>query len=319
MELQGLQPVAHAVSHLGSIRGCMRYLGRDVGDAWLYGATGYAFVINITPSVGADGPTCWNLLIIAERLAGLGVSTEDYVGAHAEQPGFEARQVAARDLVRGKIDAGIPCYGCELGFPEFFTVHGYEGDEVLYWTHCVEGNVVRRHWRELGAEDVGWLFVGSVEPLETRADDRQVVRDALAFALMLNEAPDAELCFASTGLAAYDTWIGEMESGRWVADREVGMRHNIACWHECRSFAGPFLREAGRRLGGALQPRFEEAAGHYEAAAEALAGIGAMFSWSAPVPEPDGPEVPRSVTLLKEARAAEAAGLDIVARILPGL
>jgi hypothetical protein len=297
----------------------MRYLGRDVGDPWLFGATGYAFVINITPSVGVDGPTCWNMLAIAERLAGLGVSTENYVSASVHQPGFEVHQEAAWSLVRARVGAGIPCYGCELAFPEFFTLHGFEGEEVLYWTHCIEGNVVRRHWRKLGAEGVGWLFVGSVEPLETRADDRQVVREALAFGLMLNEAPDPALCLASTGLAAYDTWIGEMESGRWVAEREAGVRHNIACWHECRSFAGPFLREAGRRLDGSLQPRFDEAARHYEATAEALAGVAAMFSWSAPVPEPDGPEVPRTVALLKEAKATEAAGLDILAGILPEL
>lgn len=35
------------ISHLGCIKGCLDYLEMDVSDAWLYGATGHAFIINI--------------------------------------------------------------------------------------------------------------------------------------------------------------------------------------------------------------------------------------------------------------------------------
>ena len=35
------------VSHMGCLKGCLDYLGLKVSDAWLYGATGHAFIINM--------------------------------------------------------------------------------------------------------------------------------------------------------------------------------------------------------------------------------------------------------------------------------
>lgn len=35
------------VTHLGCIKGCLNYLDLDVTDAWLFGATGHAFIMNI--------------------------------------------------------------------------------------------------------------------------------------------------------------------------------------------------------------------------------------------------------------------------------
>ena len=35
------------VTHLGCLKGCLNYLGMEVSDAWLYGGTGHAFVINV--------------------------------------------------------------------------------------------------------------------------------------------------------------------------------------------------------------------------------------------------------------------------------
>ena len=46
-KLEHLRWKPRNVSHLGCIKGCLNYLGMEVSDAWLYGATGHAFVINI--------------------------------------------------------------------------------------------------------------------------------------------------------------------------------------------------------------------------------------------------------------------------------
>jgi hypothetical protein len=34
-------------SYLGCVKGCLDYLNLDVSDAWLYGATGKAFSLNL--------------------------------------------------------------------------------------------------------------------------------------------------------------------------------------------------------------------------------------------------------------------------------
>ena len=46
-KLEDLRWNPRYVTHLGCIKGCLNYLGIEVSDAWLYGGTGHAFVINI--------------------------------------------------------------------------------------------------------------------------------------------------------------------------------------------------------------------------------------------------------------------------------
>jgi hypothetical protein len=45
--LKNLRWNPRMVSHLGCIKGCLDYLGMDISDAWLFGGTGHAFIINI--------------------------------------------------------------------------------------------------------------------------------------------------------------------------------------------------------------------------------------------------------------------------------
>lgn len=45
--LEHLRWKRHYVSHLGCIKGCLNYLGMEISDAWLFGGTGHAFIINI--------------------------------------------------------------------------------------------------------------------------------------------------------------------------------------------------------------------------------------------------------------------------------
>jgi AraC family transcriptional regulator len=46
-QLENLRWKPMNVTHLGCIKGCLNYLDLDVTDAWLFGATGHAFIINM--------------------------------------------------------------------------------------------------------------------------------------------------------------------------------------------------------------------------------------------------------------------------------
>ncbi len=46
-ELKDLRWQNKCITHLGCIKGCLDYLKKDVTDAWLYGATGHAFILNM--------------------------------------------------------------------------------------------------------------------------------------------------------------------------------------------------------------------------------------------------------------------------------
>jgi hypothetical protein len=46
-QLENLRWKSKWTTHLGCIKGCLDYLKKDVSDAWLFGTTGHAFLINI--------------------------------------------------------------------------------------------------------------------------------------------------------------------------------------------------------------------------------------------------------------------------------
>ncbi len=46
-KLENLRWRSRWTSHLGCVKGCLDYLNIDISDAWLYGATGHAFIINV--------------------------------------------------------------------------------------------------------------------------------------------------------------------------------------------------------------------------------------------------------------------------------
>jgi AraC family transcriptional regulator len=50
-ELENLKWKNHWITHLGCLGGCLDYLKRGVSDAWLFGATGHAFLLNMGEGV----------------------------------------------------------------------------------------------------------------------------------------------------------------------------------------------------------------------------------------------------------------------------
>ena len=57
--LAGLECVPMTCAELSAVGGALKYLGRDVSNAWLYGATGHAFAINMRPTVSVSSPYAW--------------------------------------------------------------------------------------------------------------------------------------------------------------------------------------------------------------------------------------------------------------------
>jgi hypothetical protein len=113
------------VSHLGCIKGCLNFLGIQISDAWLYGGTGHAFVINLHKEVCPSGPTAWNTMKLFELGRNLGYKF-DGVFATKQQADFAEMQKRAWEHVQSAIDQGIPCYGWELEIPEFYVVYRYD-------------------------------------------------------------------------------------------------------------------------------------------------------------------------------------------------
>lgn len=79
------------VSHLGCIKGCLKYLNLDVSDAWLFGATGHAFIINVHESVCPSRPTAWNTEMLFKLGKNVGYVV-DVVFSHKSKEEFALKQ-----------------------------------------------------------------------------------------------------------------------------------------------------------------------------------------------------------------------------------
>lgn len=313
------------VSHLGAIKGCLNCLGIEISDAWLYGGTGHAFVINLHEQVCPSGPTAWKTVKLFELGSNLGYRLDGIFG-FKHQDDFAELQKNAWDHVRHAIDQGSPCYGWELEIPEFYVVYGYdrgEGDNPAGYYYagpgCDEGKGPKP-WQELGDTGIGVLELYSVWPGEV-ADDATTVKQALTFALEHASNPEAWI-FEDyhAGVAGFDAWIRALEEGE---ASDMGTRYNAGVWLECRQNAVGFLEEATTRLGGPADAAFDEALTHYRGVAEGLREVTELYPWSEEASDEDILPIDdtsrAAVAALQRARAAEAAGLQALETIVQSL
>jgi len=323
--LEGLTWERRWVSRLGCMKGCLDYLGREVSSAWLYGATGHAFIINMHEAICPSGPTAWNTEMVS-RLAGNAGCLETVTLGFKQHDDFQDAQKKAWDAVRSALDQGVPCYGWELAIPEFYVISGYDDVGYYYAGPQAEKGTQPKPWQALGDTGIGVLEIHAVrsgDPVEPGT----AVREALELALKHARNPSRWIFEKyRAGIPGFDSWIAAVAAGRDEADGAMGMAYNAAVWSECRTMAAGFLEEA-LALGeqdaalAKARPQLEEARSHYEAVAARLASVAGMYPFG-------GPEMnhlkaeerrDRALAQLEAAREAEKAGLLSLEEVVEAL
>ncbi|MBN1510145.1 MAG: hypothetical protein JW955_25080 [Sedimentisphaerales bacterium] len=314
--LEGLRWSPRWASHVGCIKGCLNYLKREVSDAWLFGATGHAFVLNISPGLCPSGPTDWDTSGFLRLGRNVGYRVESVDQYCPQKRNLRDAQERAWDHVRRSIDDGLPCYGWEIDGPEYYVIYGY--DETGYYISgpgCDDG-AGPIPWRNLGESEIGVVLVANVQRTEP-ADARHTVRDALSLAVDLGRNR-WKWTDRAGGLDGYAVWIETMKEGR--ADR-FGLGYNAAVWAESRKFAVEFLLEARQQLQEDTHSLFDKAVAHYEAVARNLKSVSDAYPFteceSAGVRLDD--RALAAAQALTEACQAEATGLDVLAEIVARL
>ncbi len=314
--LEALRWAPRWASHVGCLKGCLDYLGCEVSDAWLFGATGHAFVLNIAPGLCPSGPTDWDTSGFVRLGRNLGYRVESVDVYCPNESDRRDAQERAWDHVRHRIDEGLPCYGWELDIPEYYVIFGY--DKTGYYVsgpNCDEG-AGPIPWRNLGTSQIGVVLVASVRPAEP-ATPRQTVRDALSYALDIGHNR-VKWTDRAGGLDGYAAWMEAMEAG--TAGR-FGLGYNAAVWAESRKFAVLFLREALQRLDANLRPMFERAISEYEKVAQSLRTVSDAYPFlecRSQLVKTDTHALD-AAEALKRARQAEALGLDVLAELVAKL
>ena len=111
--------------------------------------------------------------------------------------------------------------------------------------------------------------------------------------------------------ARYEGAMKKGKAGRF------GLGYNAVVWAELRQFAVEFLKEARDTLDDDLEPLFERAIAHYETVAQCLKAVSEAYPFKdcddEKVKVDDNARV--TIDALQQARAAEAAGLDVLTEL----
>lgn len=308
-------------THLGCLKGCLDYLGVDISDAWLFGGTGHAFVINIHGRICPSGPTAWKTGMLFKLGRNLGYDIESIEGFKGND-NFQELQKNAWDRTRAAIDEDFPCYGWELDIPEYYVIHGYDEEGYFFsGPRCDEGEGPKP-WRELGDTGIGVIEMYTVKPSKA-SDDVKTVKEVLQFAVGQAQDPDKwSFDQYKMGPDAYDLWLQAMERGIALG---MGMAYNAAVWAECRAHAVQFLKEAGERIGGGCRELFDDAVHDYETVADRLKSVSELFPFmniSEAEKErnvKDGYRCRKGTECLLTAKAAEESGLRILEKLISKL
>ncbi len=325
-KIEGLRFQQYYITQLACMKGCLDYLGRDISFPWLYGGTGYAFVLNIQEGLDPSGSTCWDTQPIFDLAPNLGFQVKG-ISIEKEKAGeqFPEFQLQAWDFVRENLDRGLPCYGWEVDphIPDYSIITGYEDDDPAtgagggyLYTGWMTGGP--RDWRTLGDTDVTVLQAFAVE-LRKPAEPQQVVRDALSLVLQKLAAPGGWFSAPgyASGLAGYDLWAEALDSGLALDD---GHRYNTAAWLECREMAAAFLHEAWQKLPGRCDEAFEVAALRYTEVSEKLRKAHELHPFRSDQWDNETLlQSSQTAGLLRQAQAAEAEGLAACKHIVEGL
>lgn len=316
VKLENLKWSPAWVSNLGCLKGCLDYLKVKVSAAWLYGASGHAFVLNIHPELCPSGPTAWKTKQMMDLCKNVGCQQEVFASDDSQKDFLQVRK-AAWDKVRQAIDNKTPCYGWAMNIWEYYVINGYDTTGYFFQGPQSEAGQGPLAW-----DKMGWIIFVIVKPA-TPPPDQQVVKEALLFATQYAKDPGkwTEDGYKG-GLAAYDLWI------QFLRDKKaegLGPTYNAAVWAECRSNAVGFLREAKGRLDKSLSPLFDEAIGHYQVVSQNLGKISEMFPFTNDSGKQKDENVKdekkhkAAIDLLQAARDAEEKGVAVLQQIVDKL
>ena len=297
--LEGLRQLPLNATNMGVLHGVAAYWGFDASPATVFGATGYAFLINIKEDICPSGPFVWRRERFNRLVTNLGIRTRDLGFYTRETTAAERRRVDAE--LRDAIDAGIPCSLCNN---EFQLITGYDGEgfsTVGPFPDHLPRRLTFGTWQEWGQDVYAYFYVYHRGEPASRND---LVRDSLSFAIEMFRSPDR---FALDGYAvgpdAYTRWIEALDGH----GESFGNEWNATVFAECRRHAASYLREVADWFpeSRVLTARL---AGTYDEVARNLATVAA----------PSVSLGEKRQTLARN-RALEVSAIDDLERLLEGI
>jgi hypothetical protein len=231
---------------IGVLKGVADSFGMVMSNAWLFGGSAHAFLINIHEQLCPSGPYVWNREPFFKLVRNLGIEVTDLGYFSVKSTPEERGRVEG--ILRTNIDAGIPCSLLNL---ENQLISGYDDLGFTIQQPWPQMDFPPRTltfgtWKELGNDfHISFFAFGKAK----KADNRVVVRDGLGAAVDMARKPEhwrREHYYV--GIQAYDAWIKAVKDGFGGIH---GNWWNGMVWSECRQMASGFFAEmAAKHQGG---------------------------------------------------------------------
>lgn len=298
-------------SYIACLKAISDYYKLEHSAAWIFGATGYAFILNITADLCPSGPTAFSDKPMASLAQNLGMSLYGTI-FDKNDPDFAKKQKAAWEMTCMAIDNDMPTMGWEMGIPEYHIVYGYDDANYLYYD-C-QGKPQARKWDTLGKTDIGVVSLFSANQEETSADINKTLKDAFTFALAFSKhKKEWTYPLYSNGIKAYDVWIKALQSENL---NPFGLAYNSAVWAECRLMAHEFLKEAAGKLKTHTLANLIE---HYDVISWSLQKVAKLFPMPPQQAAYDSETIESATDSLFLAKEAEKAAFEEMKQIITQL
>lgn len=303
-------------SLMGCYKGISDYHKLDNSLAWVFGATGHAFILNIChKAVCPSGPTAWKSHMLPKLAGNFGLKFDGVFGFKSETEKFQELQTKTWEKTREYIDKGIPGYSWDLVVPEYYIVRGYDDTGYLYSGPVPDESLKDKTfpWDKLGDRAVHILEMCWVDKKD-KADKRSSIKQALEFAIEHATSRTYLHDNYESGQHGYEVWINTLKKGEAL---QHGMAYNTAVWHECRHNAVEFLKEVEHIVDGQCHHDLTRAIDAYTQVRDNLSELQKEFPFSfSEEPIKDSKRIAKGCDLLKDAKEAEAQAIGSLVKII---
>jgi hypothetical protein len=253
---------------MGVLKGVADFFDMTMSNAWLFGGSAHAFLINIHDQLCPSGPYVWNREPFFKLVRNLGIEVTDL--GYFSVKSTPAERGRVEGSLRRSIDAGTPCSLLNM---ENQIIFGYDDLGFVVqqpWPQMdfPPKTLTFGTWKELGDEfHINFFTFGKTK----KADDRTVVRDGLSAAVDMARNPEhwrQEHYYV--GIQAYDAWIKAVKDGFGGIH---GNWWNGMVWSECRQMASDFFTEIATKRQGGISEAAEELRDQYGNLAKLLGRV----------------------------------------------
>jgi len=295
-------------SYVGAVTSVLNSRKMKCDNADVAGMSGYAFVVNINPTLCPSGPTAFDWEMLEEGTTALGLEARLF--SAPRQEGEDERLAAELfEKVKSEIDEGRCCvvWGATCS-PEFAIVYGYEDRNYLVRSfrtcrggcarpvgpsEAPEGPVPFDKLESPGCFGV-MAFGDATKTDRSRADRCAATR---AVRLLRDRHPCYDPDYRH-GAQAFRAWAGALERARAEVN-PFGSAYSAQVYCELQGFAGDFCRRlAGRNRSASDQ--FGKAATALGRSGRNLAEVGGLFPFPEGAGLDDVVKVQRAAALLRE-------------------